>query len=279
MKITIWGSGGGEGYPALFCNCDHCKSARAKGGKSIRSLSQTLVNDDLIIDLPADTLSHLQKYSASLGSIENVLITHSHCDHFYPTMFLFRGGGFAKGLVSESFNIFGSDKVKECFLSEDKVFPIGDINKSKIVFPKFNVYEQFKVGKYFVTALPANHAPQLNSLNYVVSDGKTAMLYFLDTGYPCKEVLDYLETYKTPIKCVIMDATMGVAPFGTYRYHMGFAEIIALKKELIERKIAKQAIFVASHITHNNAGLHEEIQEQLSSYDIVVAFDGYSIEF
>lgn len=34
MELKILGSGGGEGYPALFCECDHCKAARKAGGKS-----------------------------------------------------------------------------------------------------------------------------------------------------------------------------------------------------------------------------------------------------
>ena len=31
MKIKILGSGGGEGYPATFCGCDHCNTAIRKG--------------------------------------------------------------------------------------------------------------------------------------------------------------------------------------------------------------------------------------------------------
>lgn len=33
MKLHILGSGGGEGYPALFCNCVRCNAARKAGGK------------------------------------------------------------------------------------------------------------------------------------------------------------------------------------------------------------------------------------------------------
>ena len=50
MEIKILGSGGGEGYPALFCGCEHCNAARKAGGKSLRSLSQTLIDGKLLID-------------------------------------------------------------------------------------------------------------------------------------------------------------------------------------------------------------------------------------
>ncbi len=280
MKITILGSGGGEAYPAIFCNCEHCEKARKAGGKSIRSLSQTLINDDLIIDLPADTNSHLQRFGLSLGNIENALITHAHLDHFYPTMFGVRGGGFSHNMKYENFNIYGSDIVKKCFDSECEVFSIGEGFKSKINFPVVVPFEEFKVGKYLVIALPANHAPQLNSLNYIISDGKVAVLYFVDTGYPNEDVINFLSGYKTPIKCVVMDSTMGIAPFGTYRYHMGFEENIVLKNKLTNNNIVSEnAIFIANHITHNNAGLHEEIEKYFDKENIIVAYDGFTLNF
>ena len=39
MKIKILGSGGGEGFPAAFCSCEHCETARKIGNKSLRTLS------------------------------------------------------------------------------------------------------------------------------------------------------------------------------------------------------------------------------------------------
>ena len=55
MKLTFLGTAAAEGFPAIFCNCEYCKEARKLGGKNIRSRSQTLINDDLLIDLPADS--------------------------------------------------------------------------------------------------------------------------------------------------------------------------------------------------------------------------------
>ena len=36
----------------MFCRCELCEKARALGGKNIRTRSQALVNDDLLLDLP-----------------------------------------------------------------------------------------------------------------------------------------------------------------------------------------------------------------------------------
>ena len=35
MKIKYLGTGAAEGWPGVFCNCQHCREAREKGGKNI----------------------------------------------------------------------------------------------------------------------------------------------------------------------------------------------------------------------------------------------------
>ena len=71
MKIKILGSSGGESFPASFCCCEHCEMARQAGGKSLRSLSQTLIDDDLLIDFPTDTDDHCRRFGINLGKIKN----------------------------------------------------------------------------------------------------------------------------------------------------------------------------------------------------------------
>ena len=58
MKVKFLGTIAAEGGPALFCNCQYCKEAKKRGGKDIRTRSQILVNEDLLVDFPADTYLH-----------------------------------------------------------------------------------------------------------------------------------------------------------------------------------------------------------------------------
>ena len=51
MKFTYLGTSSCEGIPALFCNCPRCEGARRLGGKNIRTRTQALINEDLLIDL------------------------------------------------------------------------------------------------------------------------------------------------------------------------------------------------------------------------------------
>ena len=84
MRVTFLGTAAAEGFPAVFCNCRFCKEARILGGKNLRTRSQSLVNDDLLIDLPADTYHHFLMNHIEGHKIKYLFVTHPHQDHFYP---------------------------------------------------------------------------------------------------------------------------------------------------------------------------------------------------
>lgn len=276
MKIQILGSGGGEGYPALFCGCAHCNAARKAGGKSLRSLSQTLIDGKLLIDLPADTNMHFMPSGLSLGEIENILITHVHDDHYCPALFSTRGTDFAPVLGCERVNVYGNADVKRLFDGFYSLFPIRDEIRAGIVFHTLSPFEGVDVSGYKVIPLKANHAPEQIALNYLIDDGKSVLLYLLDSGYPTRETLDFIINYGKRLDCVIMDGTMGC---NYYVYHMNFKQNRQLKAELDSAGVTdKNTKFIISHITHNHAGLHEEIEAEFADSGIIPAYDGMRIE-
>lgn len=279
MKIKILGSGGGESFPASFCSCEHCEMARKAGGKSLRTLSQTLINDDLLIDFPSDTDAHCVKYGINLGKMQNVLITHAHLDHYSPTAVYFRGGGFAHNLKYEKFYFYGPENLEQIFDSVLTPYGQSPAIRKNVEFVTMQNQKTVMVGTYQVTALTALHAPQLNSLNYIIEQDGKSLLYLLDSGYPTEETLKYLQGRNKAFDCVVMDATMGVAPAKAYVYHMGFMENKTLKEELLQRKIANENTrFIATHITHNKAETHDKIEEIFLGTGIDVAYDGYEVE-
>ena len=129
---------------------------------------------------------------------------------------------------------------------------------------------------YRVTALKANHAPEQVALNYIIDDGKDALLYLLDSGYPAAETFEFIAGYPRKLSFVIMDGTMGV---NYYKYHMNFEQDKEVKAELLRLGAADaRTRFVVSHITHNHAGLHEEIEKYFEGSGIAVAYDKMVIE-
>lgn len=276
MKIRILGSGGGEGYPALFCACEHCIAARKAGGKSLRSLSQTLIDGELLIDLPADTHMHFMQCGLNLGDIEHCLITHTHSDHYAPQILDTRGEDFAYNLRTEKLNIYGNEEVTKKFNGTFNIFPIRKSIKDNIVLNKLTAFKTYGIGRYKVTPIKAHHAPEEEPFNYIIDDGKSVLLYLVDTGYPFPETLEFIIGYGKRYDFVIMDGTMGN---GYYEGHMCFADNKKLKEELLKAGAADESTeFTITHITHNHAGLHEEIEEYFQGSGITVSYDGMVLD-
>ena len=97
MKIQFLGTAAAEGVPAIFCDCESCQRSRERGGRNIRTRSQALIDDKILIDFPADTYMHFLKYQLPLSKIKTCIVTHSHSDHLYPAEIEMRKEGFAQG--------------------------------------------------------------------------------------------------------------------------------------------------------------------------------------
>ncbi len=280
MKLELLGSGGGEGYPSAFCGCDRCNAARRAGGKNLRSLSQSCIDRELIIDFPADTHAHTRAGGINLGEIENLLITHTHADHYIPQLFDIRADAFAHNLKYKVMNVIGNGEVKKFFDAVFSFYPIGASARDNLNFIDATLYQKMRVGRYSVTPIRANHALEQVGLNYIIEDGNSSLLYLVDSGLPLPETMEYLLSLEHSFDCVVMDGTMGCCPPGTHPQHMCFAENIVLKEQLFGCGCADtHTQFIVTHISHNHAGLHEDIERTLSPHGIITAYDGITVQF
>lgn len=112
MKLKYLGTAAAEGWPALFCHCEACKKARKLGGKNIRTRSQAIVDNRLLIDFCADTYMHVLQQGLPLEDIHHVIMTHSHNDHLYVSDLINVGEPYAHG-VTEPLTLYGSEAVGE----------------------------------------------------------------------------------------------------------------------------------------------------------------------
>jgi phosphoribosyl 1,2-cyclic phosphate phosphodiesterase len=108
LKIKYLGTAAAEGWPSLFCNCDYCIKARALGGKNIRTRSQCIIDDKILIDYPSDSYTHALNYNVDLSHIHSILITHTHQDHLYLEDLGLRSDGFSHKIDGE-LSIYGND--------------------------------------------------------------------------------------------------------------------------------------------------------------------------
>ena len=50
MKIKYLGTAAAEGVPAIFCRCEVCRKSKEAGGRNIRTRSQSIIDDRLLLD-------------------------------------------------------------------------------------------------------------------------------------------------------------------------------------------------------------------------------------
>ncbi len=266
MKLKYLGTAAAEGYPAIFCQCENCKKALKEKGKNIRSRSQAIIDDRLLIDFPCDTYYHCLINGIDLCDIHHCLITHVHKDHLYPVEFL-NLNGFSHPSPDYKLNLYGSEDVEKILAD----LPAGVYNH--LNFVKINPFEPFKIEKYTVTALPAYHATD-NPYIYSVSDGEKTLLYAHDTDIFPEKTWEYITDNKMHFDLVSMDCTEGAYEDLSYRGHMCLGRNITCRQRLADGKnIDENTKTVLNHFSHN--GLYANY----SDFAPIAAENGFETSF
>ena len=190
MKFQFLGTAAAEGFPGMFCTCDHCQRARKAGGRNIRGRSQSLVDDTILIDFPADTCSRVLTGKLDLPILRHCLITHDHSDHLYPPDLEMRQIGYAQVEDDIPLTFYATEKAGEKI--RDMIVKHHLEKDNRVRFQPVIPFVPFIIeGKYTVTALPATHCD--GAVIYLIDDGEQTILYAHDTGYFNEETWAYLE--------------------------------------------------------------------------------------
>lgn len=271
MKIRILGTAAAEGWPALFCNCQHCKKARELGGKNIRTRSGTLIDDQLLIDFSADTYSNALRFSLDLSSVHTLLVTHDHEDHFYADDIGMRFTWFSHldETSPETMTVYGNDRVG----SQVQRVSNNYGGPGRVKFQRIVPLKPTKLpGGYTFTALEGLHDRSQQCYLYLVEDaqGKT-MLYGHDTGIFVEETMQALKGRH--LDYVMLDCTTGDEKEGTN--HMGFADNLIVRDMLADAGCIDQSTqMVITHFSHNGHLLHDELEALAKPEGFSVAYDG-----
>lgn len=270
MKFTYLGTAAAEGMPAVFCNCEFCKKARELGGKNIRSRSQSIINDELLIDLPMDTYFHFIQNGIEGDKIKYLLITHSHRDHFYVEELSNRAAPFAHNMRCDKLQVFCGQGAFDKLSAIDKL--------DNVEFTKLNHFEEVKIGDYQVTAMPARHYPGDDALIYIIKNAEKTVLYAHDTGYLYEENFEYIKNNNMVFDMVSFDCTNVLLAVPDTGSHMGIENI----SRVIDRLKSIGAITddtkkYINHFSHNANPLHDELINIAKEIDCCVSYDGLSV--
>lgn len=273
MELRFLGSGAAEGWPAMFCRCQACRSARVLGGKNVRTRHQALLDRRWLFDLGPDTYHHVLTHGVDLAEVEHIFITHSHPDHLAPGELFFRRTdyGFARDLPGP-LHVYGNDRVL-AFLERD----VPDFRRVGIELHLVQPFVPFAAGEAVVLPLRANHAQNETCLNYLVTHGDKTCLYAHDTAYWGDDTWHHISQWALEggvIDLASLDCCNGPMNQSTGG-HMNIAECATFAAELQRRGAAvTDTVVVASHFSHNIGLLHDEIAMACEAAGLVCAYDG-----
>lgn len=274
MKFKFLGTSAAERVPAVFCNCKTCNNVRKSGGKNIRTCSQAIIDEDLLIDLCPDTYMHVVQNNLRLDKIKYLLVTHSHGDHFTEYELAMRGVAFAHDITEPDLKIYCNKEVAETWAKGD-IHPDVKLHQCVRIVEPFKTY---KLDDYEITPLPAHHTKPEQSLIYIIKkDGKT-LLYGNDSGYYYEEVFDYIQKNNIVFDLVALDCTDGFIDLWPTATHMSLniAQKVCERFHAIGAVTQNTKVYV-THFSHNGDPIHEKMEKATQKWGAKPAFDGLEI--
>lgn len=276
MKIQYLGTAAAEGVPAIFCNCENCKRSRLLGGRNIRTRSQAIIDNAILIDFPADTYMHYLRFNFPLYKIKTCLITHAHSDHLYERDIVMRCPGFANISGNPDPITFYSDTAGFEKITEE----IKHIPPEAVVCKKIKLFKPMNIGGYIVTALRATHDAASSPVLYIIERDGKSIFYSHDTAPYGNDTYNYLKSLKKPFSFVSFDCDEGCLKNQSAR-HMSLWQCIDMKKQFINDGIADEnTIFVLNHFSHNATGVvYDDFSKTAEKYGFLTSYDGMVAEF
>lgn len=278
MKFQYLGTAAAEGMPAVFCNCEYCREAWKLGGKNFRTRSQSIINDELLMDFPPDTLMHFHMHGIRGDKIKYIVFTHSHADHYYSTDLMRHGSCYAHNMAEEKLQIVCSEQLCERMQKD-----LAGVKKDVILeYFVAKPFQPMELGEYTLIPFPARHSGDSEgklALFYAIRHQGKTVLYAHDTGYFFDEVFDYIKENHLYFDMISLDCTNAHLNSKPNANHMGLnsnAEVLARLREM--GAVDEKTVCYVNHFSHNGNPLHEVLSESAAKIGFNVSYDGLKLE-
>lgn len=270
MKLKCYGTAAAEAIPALYCSCPVCEAARAAGGKEIRGRHLSTLDDDIQFDIGPDFFYQIQVQGLEPRKIRHLVVTHTHGDHFAPDSLAMRVAPFSLALDNDM-ALYGSEKTVEVAKAE-----LRDLARLRIEPKPLAPYAPTAMdADTTITALPANHAPGLGAMIYLVERKGKKLLYAHDTGPFFQEVIDYLAG--KALDAVTLDCTG--AYNGAGDHHMQLSSCEDMVKALrANGGLKADATIIINHYSHGGGASQAQLEKEAADRGWIAAYDGIEIE-
>ena len=277
MNVLFLGTAAAEGWPALFCDCGNCERARAAGGKDLRTRASVLIDDSILVDLGPDAFGQMLTHGFRLSRLGGIVFTHAHEDHLTAGHFMFARPPFAHWATDQPMPIFGNEPsiaaIAKAIGTED---PAEQRDRFHVDLKRVAPFEPFGLAGCTITPLLAEHAAEQQCLFYMFEKAGRCFVLANDTGWFPEPTWAALRGHT--IHAIALDCTNG--QIDGRKYHLGVDGVIDAVKRLREGgQLAKDAIALATHFSHNGGLLHDQLEARLKPHGVLPAYDGMRIEF
>jgi phosphoribosyl 1,2-cyclic phosphodiesterase len=279
MIVTFLGTSAANAFPEAFCRCDNCQQARVLGGPSLRKRSSVLINEDLLIDLGPDIMAAAQIHACSLAQVQYCLQTHPHADHLDLSHLLSRSPEYGtRG--APCLHFYASPQTLERaartfqrdMSSADLMDPATQRSLNLEIHP-VEPFQPFTLGRYRVTAFPANHEPNPGALLYAVESGGQCIFYGADTASLPETTWQGFQQLQMRFDLVILDHTYGPDQPGSD--HLSAHQVAEhLARMGAEGLLAPHSRGFATHIAHEGNPPHPALVDFAQAWGYEIAYDG-----
>lgn len=253
MKLTFLGTG------AADWRAEHKKTH----GAEYRRYASILINNDLLIDPGPMIFEIADDLNINLKAVENILITHTHPDHFSPEtlMRLHAIGGHNY--------IWGN---KDC-INSGNMLKLNDILAFFSIEPSLPI----RIGNYQVIPVKANHfidsVYEEQAYHYIISEGSKTIFYGCDGAWLFNEA--WQEIRKHHFDAIILDTTFGDVVDGRIFAHNNLKMVLLMVEAFKKSNIIKETgkVYV-THLARSAHKSHAQLQADMTPYGIQVAYDG-----
>lgn len=228
-----------------------------------RRLTSAKVNEDLMIDCSADTEDYINQNDISLIGIKDLLITHTHSDHYSPDTI--------KNYLSKNIKIWAEEKAQAQI--------VGDLPEYNLC--KVSLFKPIQVGDYEIIAVPANHSVsdiEQIPLHYIIKHGGKTVFWGCDGAWFTNQ--SWNEIRKHTYDLFVLDGTLGDA-VGDYRVfeHNNLNMICEMAATIRSQNLLKEnGRIIISHMSRYAHKPHEVLTKDMKNYEIEVAYDGLELE-
>lgn len=275
MEIRYLGTGGAEGFPSIFCQCEACRKVKMLLGKNVKTRSCTLI-DQVMIDLSPDIFSQCINSHVDLSEVNHLVFTHSHSDHLNTTEICFRLREMASVIQKKDkkvMEIYGNDAVRDGIMEIIAKDPHVDLTRMR--FHRIQKFEPFRIGHLKFTPLKAYHKLDEEALIFVIEDGRSTLLYANDTGALPEETLNFIEQQNIKFDVVSMDTGRGILDGDT---HMGIRENVELRERLRRmHAVTPDTEYYLNHYSHMCGMIPQEYERLVGQEGFLLTYDGLSV--